>query len=103
MQVQLTSISPVAYSFTKEGDTLSIRRIAPRKNEYREKIGAAQEALLVFKGVTKIGMIPHAFIEEKGKASFGRLCRVTKIEQGDGVIIIEIKERPNLAESQSPS
>jgi len=55
---QLKSVSPIVFSLAKEGDKVLLRRNKPKPNEYRDKIGPAVETILVFKGRTKIGMIP---------------------------------------------
>jgi hypothetical protein len=64
LEVNLTSLSPLSFEFVKVGDSVSVRRKIPNKREFRDRIGAASESFLVFKGETKIGMIPIKFSNE---------------------------------------
>jgi len=91
MIAYLTAISPVAFMLARVGDRLIIKRVTPRKNEYREKIGSPQEALLVFKGETKIGMIPNDLILKVGKSSIGKICRINLMEKATNTIAIEFE------------
>ena len=63
-QVNLTSLSPLSFEVAKVGDLVTVRKKLPNKNEFRDKIGSATESFLVFKGETKIGMIPSKFSVE---------------------------------------
>ena len=58
MLIELTSLSPVSFLLAKVGDKVEIKIKKPNKNEFRGSIGSAVDVLLVFKGPTKIGMIP---------------------------------------------
>ncbi len=84
IEVQLTSVSPVAFMLAKAGDLVSIRLKKPKKNEFRgNKIGAGVDSLLVFKGITKIGMIPHNLsdisqIKERHSAVISMMDQDTK-------------------------
>jgi hypothetical protein len=93
MEVQLTAISPVAYMVAKEGDMAVVKRNPPKKNEFRDKIGPATEAMLVFKGVTKIGMIPHEFIKHIGIASLKRVCQISKMDESRDVILVKLAQK----------
>ena len=90
LQVQLMAISPVAFLLAKEGDRATIRRKPPGLREYREKNGPASEAFLVFKGETKIGMIPHESIRNLGDVSIKKTCRIMKMTPAQDVIVIEL-------------
>lgn len=92
MQVQLTSLSPVSYMIAKEGELLTIQHRPPRPNEYREKIGAAAECYLVFKGKTKLGMIPKKFTMDHPEFLTRKSCRIIKIDQSKSVFVVELKE-----------
>jgi hypothetical protein len=58
MIIELTSLSPVSFMLAKVGDKVEIKVKKPNKNEFRGSIGTAVDVFLVFKGQTKIGMIP---------------------------------------------
>ena len=92
MQVQLTSLSPVSYMIAKEGELVTIQHRPPRPNEYREKIGAAAECYLVFKGKTKIGMIPKKITVDHPEFLIKKSCRIVRIDQSNSVFVVELKE-----------
>jgi len=58
MEIKLGSLSPLSYEFAKVGDVVSLKRKIANKKEFRSSIGAAVDSILVFRGQTKIGMIP---------------------------------------------
>ncbi|MCF8197090.1 MAG: hypothetical protein K9J38_13900 [Polynucleobacter sp.] len=60
MFINLTSISPIAFELAKVGDVVSIKKKAPNAREFRGSLEKPVDAFLVFKGVTKVGMIPSA-------------------------------------------
>jgi len=91
--IELTSISPVAYILAKAGDLAVIKPMTPRANEYRANIGAASEAFLVFKGNTKIGMIPKSWVAQFGKAAIGRRCRILTMDKENNIIIIKLMRK----------
>lgn len=64
MEIKLTSLSPLSFEFAKTGDVVSLVRKKANKKEFRSSIGAAVDSILVFKGQTKIGMIPIKIGEE---------------------------------------
>lgn len=99
MRVQLTSVSPVTFMIAKEGDIVTIQHRPPRLNEYREKIGAAAECYLVFKGKTKIGMIPKKFAQENKKFLVKKNCRIVKIDHEKAVLVVELAETIVLGEN----
>ena len=90
MQVQLTAISPVAFMFAKEGDKALVKRSPPKLREYRDKIGPATEAFLVFKGETKIGMIPTEFISRLGDVKLKKICRIAKLDRDLNTVLVEL-------------
>jgi hypothetical protein len=91
MEIKLTSVSPVSFMMAKEGDLLEIKSKIPRVGEYRSRLGAPCESLLVFKNITKIGMIPQKIIAKYGKLRLLGNCRVLKMNQDSGAIIIQIE------------
>ena len=90
IEIQLGAISPVSYLLAKDGDLAQIKAVTPRIGEYRDKIGAAEEAYLVFKGDTKIGMIPRKVVAKIGKDSITRKCRIVRMIKEDNVIVIRL-------------
>lgn len=90
LQVQLTAVSPVAFMLAKEGDKALVKRSAPRANEYRDKIGPAAEAFLVFKGETKIGMIPRDFMSSHANVPLKKFCRIAKMDRRSDVVVVEL-------------
>jgi len=93
--IKLTAISPIAYALAKEGDWAEIKPIKPRANEYRSSIGVAREAFLVFKGNTKIGMIPREAVLQLGPTSIGRRCRIVRMDKERNLIAIAILRKPS--------
>jgi len=91
MEIKLASLSPLSYEFAKAGDTVLLRRKIANKKEYRGSIGAAVDSILVFRGQTKIGMIPIAVSESSAayladKAS----AKVTKVDASKKTLLIEV-------------
>jgi hypothetical protein len=91
MEIKLSSLSPLSYEFTKPGDTVTLFRKQPNKREFRASIGAAVESILIFKGSTKIGMIPVKIADEnsgylKGKST----ATVTVTDPVKKTIIIKV-------------
>lgn len=90
MQVELTTTSPISFTTIKEGIKLRIKHVPKKTNEYREKIGPATDCYLVFKGETKIGMIPSDFVKRNPDLISKRICTVIKLDKSEKVIAIEI-------------
>ncbi len=90
MPVQLNAVSPVAFMLAKEGDKALVKRSAPKPNEYRDKIGPASEAYLVFKGETKIGMIPREFISSLGDVPLKKVCRIARMDRSLDMVVVEL-------------
>ena len=93
MEFQLTAVSPLSFMMTKEGDVLRIEHKPPKPNEFREKIGPAAEFYLVFKGRTKIGMIPQKIATQHKELMKKKYCRIEKIDKIKSIIIVVLKER----------
>ena len=72
MEIKLSSLSPLSYEFTKPGDTVTLYRKQPNKKEFRSSIGAAVESILIFKGSTKVGMIPVQVADENAEYLKGK-------------------------------
>ena len=92
MQVQLTSLSPLSFTLVKEGDLVRIRYKAPKLNEYREKIGPPVECYLIFKGETKLGMIPGAVARDFKKFLVKKSCRVVRVDAEKSIFLVELEE-----------
>lgn len=92
LRVQLSSVSPISFSVAKPGDRARIEHKPPRKNEYREKIGPPVDCYLVFKGQTKIGMIPREFAEGNKEVIRKRVCLVDEMSPQQSLIIVTFKE-----------
>jgi hypothetical protein len=88
--ILLGAISPVVYSLVKEGDLAEVRRQAPRRNEYRDKIPPAEETLLVFRGNTKIGMIPQNIVSKVGAQALLGKCRVVRLSKDSNVVAVKL-------------
>jgi len=88
--VDLTSISPIAFSLAKVGDAVEVKKKLPKTNEFRgEKIGAASVSYLIFKGITKIGMIPQDFVQAHGSIlkKRGRISKLDPTNQAIQIIL----------------
>lgn len=89
--IQLASVSPISFALAKEGDLVTIKRKQSKKNEFRgHKIGFSSDSYLVFKGITKIGMIPLEYqpicgLQQKLKG------RISIMSQSDNKIVIDIQ------------
>jgi hypothetical protein len=90
MHVQLLAVSPVAFMLAREGDKALVKRSPPKPREYRDKIGPASEAYLVFKGETKIGMIPREFINDLGDLTLKRMCRIARMDRDSNLVLVEL-------------
>lgn len=101
MEVKLEAISPVIYSLMKPGVVAEVRRQKANKNEYREKIPVVQETLIVFRGNTKVGIIPRDKVAEFGSQVFIRKCRIVKMDQSTNTVIVEFPQKNRDTELQS--
>jgi hypothetical protein len=90
MEVGLTALSPMSFLAVKEGDSVKILHKPPRHNEYREKIGPAIEYYLVFRGQTKIGMIPSSFVNKNQSLMDKKVGRVVSMDKAKSSIVIDI-------------
>lgn len=88
ISVNLTSISPVAYESVKVGDKLLLMIKVTKKNEYRDKIGSASNALLLFKGKMKVGAIPPKILLENQVLLNAKYCIVTFIDKEKNLITV---------------
>jgi hypothetical protein len=80
----------------KEGDWVEIRRKPPNLKEFRGTLEAATESFLVFKGQTKIGMIPADFFKKHEKSKLKNKCKITKMDQTTSIIFIELVKIENV-------
>jgi hypothetical protein len=91
MNTGLDSLSPLSFQCLKIGDILLLKKQIPRKNEYRQSLGAPVESVLVFKGAMKVGMLPMKFLDQyKLVLIHKRVCKVSEISVEKRKIIVEI-------------
>lgn len=90
IDVYLKSISPLSYEIIRNGEKLRIEHKPAKLNEYREKIGPARDCYLVFKGNTKIGMIPSDFCEKNASFLRRKFCKVSLINKETSQISITL-------------
>jgi hypothetical protein len=96
MDIELASLSPISFESVKVGDVALIRFVKAKANEYREKIGPAKDCFLVFKGSTKIGMIPIKVATEHLKLTGSRKCLISKVDKGEMKICITMNKPVDL-------
>ncbi len=90
IQVSLGSISPVAFSVVREGDVVEIKIKKPSATEFRgQGIGAGVKTYLVFKGITKVGMIPVKIADSLEPGVIKKRARVKIVDGSKKVIVIE--------------
>ena len=89
MKIELTSTSPISFIAIKEGQKLRIKHVPKKPNEYREKIGPPTDCYLIFKGSTKIGMIPSALTNNDILLK-SKKCTVFSVNKDKNQIVIEI-------------
>jgi hypothetical protein len=90
MNIELTSLSPISFMLAKVGDKVEIKVKKPNKNEFRGSIGSAVEVFLVFKGPTKIGMIPTNSDIQNLKIKPKSQGKIITLDPIKKVIIIDI-------------
>ncbi len=90
VDIMLVSISPICFALAKEGDLLVIREKKPKANEFRHSIGAPTQSFLVFKGNTKIGMLPPVIVDKVGRDKVGNRCRIVRMSKPDNVIVVSL-------------
>jgi hypothetical protein len=90
MLIELTSLSPISFMLAKVGDRVEIKIKKPNKNEFRGRIGSASEVFLVFKGSTKVGMIPTSVDKTIFKSKKIIVGKIQSIESSKKQIVIEI-------------
>jgi hypothetical protein len=91
VKVQLSAVSPIAFSMVKSGDMVRIEHKPPRPNEYREKIGPPSECYLVVKGQTKIGMIPPTFVKDHLEFLKRKVCKIQEVDKSKQLIMITLE------------
>ena len=90
MDIKLTGTSLVSFMMAHEGDVLEIRKVSPRKGEIRATTGPMKEALIVFKGKTKIGVIPKKALVKDGTLASKTHCRAKKVDTASSTFIVEL-------------
>jgi hypothetical protein len=90
MEIKLDAVSPVVFSLMNVGALADIRRQLANKNEYREKIPVVTDTLLVFRGVTKVGVIPRKKVAELGASALVGKCRIIRMEQSTNTVVVEV-------------
>jgi hypothetical protein len=91
LEIKLSSLSPLTFEFAKVGDTVSLVRKKANKKEFRSSIGAAVDSILVFRGQTKIGMIPIKFGEENAAYLADKIsAKVKKTDPAKKLFVITV-------------
>ena len=91
MIINLSSVSPVSFLLAKTGDRLSIKKKMPNKFEFRVSLGKATSMYIVFKGQTKIGIIPpNCNNEFESIYANKRNCIIKNIDPEKKIIAIEV-------------
>ena len=91
LEIKLGSLSPLSFEFAKVGDTVSLVRKKANKKEFRASIGAAVDSILVFRGQTKIGMIPIKFGEENAAYLADKVsARVVNTDSTKKLFVIDV-------------
>ena len=96
MDIELTSISPISFEVVRQGDIALIKIVKAKPNEYREKIGPPKDCFLVFKGPTKIGMIPLKVATEDLQLSSSRKCLISIVDKAANKICISMTRATEL-------
>ena len=96
MDIELTSISPISFEIVKVGDIALIKIVKAKPNEYREKIGPPKDCFLVFKGPTKIGMIPLKVATEELQLIASRKCLISIVNKAANKIFISMSRPTEL-------
>ncbi len=91
LEIKLSSLSPLSFEFAKTGDRVSLVRKKANKKEFRSSIGAAVDSILVFRGQTKIGMIPIKTGEEHAAYLADKIsAKVIKTDAAKKLFVIVI-------------
>jgi hypothetical protein len=91
LEIKLSSLSPLSFEFAKVGDAVSLVRKKANKNEFRASIGAAVDSILVFRGQTKIGMIPIKVSDINAEYLADKFsAKVTKSEVTKKLLVITV-------------
>jgi hypothetical protein len=91
LEIKLSSLSPLSFEFAKAGDIVSLVRKKANKKEFRASIGAAVDSILVFRGQTKIGMIPIKTGEENAAYLADKVsAKVTKSDAAKKLLVIAV-------------
>lgn len=80
----------MSFLLAKEGDTVVIRKKIPNLHEFRGTLESARIVLLVFKGQTKVGMIPPLFLEQHDNLDKLRRGRIIKMDKNKKQIIVDL-------------
>lgn len=83
------------------GGVLRIRARKARLNEYRDAIGGAKDSYIVFKGETKMGIIPASKMEETPNFENIKACRVVSVDKARQEIVVELLLRQVDTKQQS--
>jgi len=88
--ISLSAISPIAFELAREGDIVSIKKKVPNKSEYRGTLEAARDVFLVFKGVTKVGVIPNRVSDTLPNLANVRTGKIVKMDKSEMLIQIQL-------------
>lgn len=95
LDVKLEAVSPVSFLAVKPGERLRVRHKAAKLNEYRDKIGPPSDSLLIFKGETKIGMVPAKVTRSIPPTERPKYCRVVSVDSARAIILIRLDIHPD--------
>ncbi len=95
MEISLVSTSPISFEFARVGSVVRLSLKRANKNEYREKIGQAQDVILVFLGSTKIGMIPKSIPRIGFEQILKSTWRISRLDRTKSLLVISKAESPN--------
>ena len=89
MRIDLLAVSPFSFEVSNLECRVLIRKKLAKKNEYRDKIGAARDCFLVLIGLTKIGMIPEKYEQEIEYLPAGTKWKIVALDRKINLVTIE--------------
>ena len=87
MEVKLEALSPLAFDLLRPGHVVRLQFKPSDRREYRDKI-VARDCFLVFRGQTKIGMVPIKIGIEHGDEFRQIGWKVKEVNKSGGVVSI---------------
>ncbi len=80
----------MSFLLAKEGDSVVVRKKIPNLREFRGTLENARIVFLIFKGQTKVGMIPPIFLEQHDISDKLRRGRIIQMDKEKKKIIVEL-------------